>query len=154
MGCFSFMYAYVDEHTKFLNLHAGDVARMLIPEEYVHALPEFGRGYIEGTYDGYGNLCVEGYTYPIKYDMYTILALINNEFLLGECESLPTCDDAVNEELRLKGIMECESYAIPLKVVPSHIDITYEEVLNVSEDDESQGWESIFNPDYIGAKYS
>lgn len=150
MGCFSFMYAYVDEGTKYLNLHEGDVARMLIPEEYRRAFPEFEKGYIEGVYDGYGNLGVEGAVSPIKYDMYTVLAFINNEFLIEEYEDLPTCLDTVNDNIRFDGIMSFDSFSYPLKVVPSHIDITYEEVFNYSEEDESQGWDSILNPDYVG----
>lgn len=138
MGQFSFMYSYTDSNTKYLNLHEGDVAKMLIPKEFVGSLPEFKKGYVEGIYDSYGDLCIlndNGYGCSVKYDMYTILALINNENMINDFMSLPTCNDDLNDSLRINGIMNFDSCSYPLKIVPSHIDITYEDVLKSSDQD-------------------
>lgn len=151
MGQFSFMYAHVDESTKYLNLHEGDLVKMLIPKEYVNELPEFEKGYVEGIYNGYGDLCIlndSGSDYAVRYDMYTILALINNGFLLEHLTSLPTCDEYLNNRLRFIGLMNFDLCTYPLKIVPSHVNVTYENVDKTSEQDKSQGCAFIKNPNY------
>lgn len=69
MGSFSWLRANVD--TEKANIACGDKFACLIPKE-------FGGGYIEDTYQDYGNLGTKENGRP-KYDMYELLAFWNND---------------------------------------------------------------------------
>ena len=69
MGSFSWLRANVD--TEKANIAEGDRFACLIPKE-------FGGGYIEDTYQDYGNLGTKEDGSP-KYDMYELLAFWNND---------------------------------------------------------------------------
>ena len=67
MGSFSWLRANVD--TEKANIACGDKFACLIPKE-------FGGGYIEDTYQDYGNLGTKEDGRP-KYDLYELLAFWN-----------------------------------------------------------------------------
>jgi hypothetical protein len=69
MGSFSWLRANVD--TEKANIACGDKFACLIPKE-------FGGGYIEDTYQDYGNLGTKEDGSP-KYDLYELLAFWNND---------------------------------------------------------------------------
>lgn len=69
MGSFSWLRANVD--TEKANIAEGDKFACLIPKE-------FGGGYIEDTYQDYGNLGTKEDGSP-KYDMYELLAFWNKD---------------------------------------------------------------------------
>lgn len=69
MGSFSWLRANVD--TEKANIACGDKFACLIPKE-------FGGGYIEDTYQDYGNLGTKEDGRP-KYDLYELLAFWNND---------------------------------------------------------------------------
>lgn len=69
MGSFSWLRANVD--TEKANIAEGDRFACLIPKE-------FGGGYIEDTYQDYGNLGTKENGRP-KYDLYELLAFWNND---------------------------------------------------------------------------
>ena len=69
MGTFSWLRANVD--TEKANIAEGDKFACLIPKE-------FGGGYIEDTYQDYGNLGTKEDGSP-KYDLYELLAFWNND---------------------------------------------------------------------------
>ena len=69
MGSFSWLRANVD--TEKANIAEGDKFACLIPKE-------FGGGYIEDTYQDYGNLGIKEDGSP-KYDLYELLAFWNND---------------------------------------------------------------------------
>lgn len=74
MGSFSWLRANVD--VKIVNILEGDKIACLIPKE-------FGGGYIEDTYQDYGNLGTKEDGSP-KYDLYELLAFWNKDAKYGE----------------------------------------------------------------------
>lgn len=154
MGSFSWLKA--DKLTKVANIVEGKPFKFLIPKE-------FGGGFIQENYQGYGDLGKKEDGTP-KYDMYELLALWNNQmkhpgyraesgpapvrqFLRWDGDFNPMKEvDSLTQENRSVGIdigcydEQVDHLDYPLKLVSASFTGAYEDVDLPSYSDPNQGW--------------
>ena len=164
MGSFSWLKA--DTLTKVANVREGHPFKFLVPIE-------FGGGFIQEKYQGYGYLGVKPDGTP-KYDMYELLALWNMDSIIpytdgvkvkdefkydGELPAMKEIDQYTDKNRSLGIDIGCYKNQInklkyPLKLVSASYRGCYETCEGRSYGDPNQGWGALYREEIEGQDIS